>query len=134
MPGGRPYKNLPWTQSVIADAEMMLGATRSYVLSATEQEWKKLEKNEPPSERERADAWLSHINVFQSAREVIRILYDAVGAGAILFEEELVGYGTPRRRNLVSESFVPAPNTRRARRVVALIGWSTGVSLDVKTQ
>jgi alkylation response protein AidB-like acyl-CoA dehydrogenase len=83
MPGRRPYKNLPRIQSVIADAEMILSSARSYVFSAVEQEWKKLEKNEPLTEKERADAWLSRINVAQSAREVIRMLYDAVGGSAI---------------------------------------------------
>jgi alkylation response protein AidB-like acyl-CoA dehydrogenase len=83
MPGGGPYKNLPRIQSAIADAEMILDAARSYVFSATEQEWKKLAKNEPLTEKERADAWLCRINVFQSARDVIRMLYDAVGGSAI---------------------------------------------------
>ena len=83
MPGGRPYKNLSRIQSVIADAEMILGAARSYVFSALEQEWKRLERREEPSEKERADVWLSRVNVGQSARDVIRMLYDAVGGSAI---------------------------------------------------
>lgn len=83
MPGGRPYKNLPRVQSVIADAEMILGAARSYVFSATEREWKKIEKKVPLTEKERADAWLCRVNVFHSARDVIRMLYDAVGGSAI---------------------------------------------------
>ncbi len=36
MPSGRPYKNMPRIQSVIAEAEMMLGAARAYVFSAME--------------------------------------------------------------------------------------------------
>jgi alkylation response protein AidB-like acyl-CoA dehydrogenase len=83
MPAGRPYKNLPRIQSVIADAEMMLGAARSYVFFAMEREWKRLQNREAPTEKERADAWLSRVNVFQAAREVIRMLYDAVGGSAI---------------------------------------------------
>jgi indole-3-acetate monooxygenase len=83
LPGGRPYKNLPRIQSVIADAEMILGAARSYVFSAMEQEWNRLERREVPTEKERADAWLSRVNVAQSARDVIRMLYDAVGGSAI---------------------------------------------------
>src|SRR5216684_286761 len=54
-------------------------AARSYVFFAMEREWKRLEKNEIPTEKERADAWASRVNVAQSAREVIRMLYDAVG-------------------------------------------------------
>ena len=42
LPGGGPYKNLPRIQSVIADAEMILGAARSYVFSPMEREWNEL--------------------------------------------------------------------------------------------
>ncbi len=50
LPGGRPYKNLPRIQSVIADAEMIMGAARSYVFSAMEREWKRIEHREVPTE------------------------------------------------------------------------------------
>jgi indole-3-acetate monooxygenase len=83
FPGGRPYKNLARIQSAIADAEMMLGAARSYVFSAVEREWNRLEHHEVPTEKERADSWLSRVNIAQSARNVIRMLYDAVGGNAI---------------------------------------------------
>jgi indole-3-acetate monooxygenase len=83
FPTGRPYQSIPRIQSAIAEAEMILGAARSYVLSATEREWKRLAKNEPPTERERADVWLCRVHAAHAAREVIRMLYDAVGASAI---------------------------------------------------
>ncbi len=86
MPGGRPYKNIARIQTVIADAEMMLGAARAYVFSAMEREWARLESDEQPSVRERADAWLSRVNAAQSARDIIRMLYDAVGSAAIYSE------------------------------------------------
>ncbi len=86
MPSGRAYKNIARIQSVIADAEMMLGAARAYVFSAMEREWTRLQKNEPPNVRERADAWLSRVNAAQSARDIIRMLYDAVGSAAIYSE------------------------------------------------
>jgi alkylation response protein AidB-like acyl-CoA dehydrogenase len=89
FPGGRPYKDLARIQSAIAEAEMRLGAARSYVFSATEREWKKLEKREPLTEQERADAWLSRINVAQSARDIIRMLYDTVGGSAIYSKKGL---------------------------------------------
>jgi alkylation response protein AidB-like acyl-CoA dehydrogenase len=82
-PGGRAYKDLARIQSTIADAEMILGAARSYVFSAIEREWNRLEHHEVPTEKERADVWLSRVNVAQSARRVIRMLYDAVGGSAI---------------------------------------------------
>lgn len=86
LPGGRLYKNIGRIQSVIADAEMMLGAARSYVFFAMEREWARLENNEQPTVRERADAWLSRVNAAQAARDIIRMLYDAVGAAAIYTE------------------------------------------------
>jgi indole-3-acetate monooxygenase len=89
FPGGRPYKNLARIQSAIADAEMMLSAARSYVFFAVEREWKRLEKNEPLTKKERADAWLSRINVAQSARDIIRMLYDTVGGSAIYSKKGL---------------------------------------------
>jgi len=86
MPGGRLYKNIGRLQSVVADAEMMLCAARSYVFFALEREWARLEKNEPPTVRERADAWLARLNASQAARDIIRMLYDAVGSAAIYSE------------------------------------------------
>ncbi len=83
FPSGLLYKNLPRIQSAIADAEMKLGAARSYVFSAAEREWKRLEKSEQPTERERADSWLSRVNAARTARDVIRMLFDAMGASAI---------------------------------------------------
>jgi alkylation response protein AidB-like acyl-CoA dehydrogenase len=59
IPFGRPLRNSGRVQNVIADAEMMLGAARCYVFHAMEREWTRLENNEPPTIRERADAWLS---------------------------------------------------------------------------
>jgi hypothetical protein len=40
-------------------------------------------KGEKPTDRERADVWLSRVNVCHAAREVIRMLFDAVGSAAI---------------------------------------------------
>ncbi len=86
MPSGRAYKNIGRIQSVIADAEMLLGAARSYVFAAMAREWARLEKNEQPTVRERADAWLSRVNAAQAARDIVRMLYDAVGSAAIYSE------------------------------------------------
>ncbi len=83
MPGMKRYKNLARIQTVIADAEMMLGAARAYVFSSLYRNWERLEKREKPTEQERADLWLSRVNVCHSAREIIRMLYDAVGGSAI---------------------------------------------------
>ena len=65
---------------------MMLGAARAYVFSAMDHEWARLENNETPTVRERADAWLSRVNAAQTARDIIRLLYDAAGSAAIYSE------------------------------------------------
>jgi alkylation response protein AidB-like acyl-CoA dehydrogenase len=83
FPTGRPYKSIPRIQSAIAEAEMILGAARSYVFSATEREWERLESREPLTDGERADVWLCRVNVAHAARKIIRMLYDAVGGSAI---------------------------------------------------
>jgi alkylation response protein AidB-like acyl-CoA dehydrogenase len=83
MPSGRPYKNTGRIQSVIAEAEMILAAARSYLFFAMEREWKRLEKNEQPTITERADAWLSRVNAAQSARQIIRMVYDLLGSTSI---------------------------------------------------
>ena len=86
IPSGRPLRNSGRLQSVIAEAEMMLGAARSYVFLAMQREWARLEKDEQPSIRERTDAWLSRVNAAQAAREIIRMLYDALGSASIYSE------------------------------------------------
>jgi alkylation response protein AidB-like acyl-CoA dehydrogenase len=83
FPGGRPYKNLARIQTAIAEAEMLLGAARSYTFTSIERHWKRLEKNEEPTQQERADLWLSNVNVCQSSRQIIRMLFDNVGGSAI---------------------------------------------------
>ena len=83
VPSGRLFKNIGRIQSAIAEAEMLLGAARSYAFASIERHWKRLEKNEPPTAQERADLWLANINVCQSSRQIIRMLFDAVGGSAI---------------------------------------------------
>lgn len=90
MPGGRPYKNIPRIQSAVAEAEMQLGAARAYVFSAMDREWERLEHHEEPTVRERADAWLSRVHAAQTARDIIRTLYDAAGSAAIYSERSLL--------------------------------------------
>lgn len=82
-PSGRLYKNVSRVQSAIAEAEMLLGAARSYSFTSIERHWKRLEKNETPTMQERADIWLSNINVCQSSRQIIRMLFDTLGGSAI---------------------------------------------------
>jgi hypothetical protein len=70
-------------KSAIGEARMLLGSARSYVFSALDTQWNKLLAHQALTEAERADVWLSRLNAFQSARTIVRTLYDAIGATAI---------------------------------------------------
>lgn len=83
MPAGTPYRSIPRVQSAIAEAEMMLGAARSFVFSSLETQWNKIERGDPLTDKERADVWMARVNAFQSARDVVRLLYDTIGGSAI---------------------------------------------------
>jgi indole-3-acetate monooxygenase len=83
FPSGRPYRNLARIQSAIAEAEMILGAARSYTFTSIERYWNRLERHEELTEQERAELWLSNLNACQSARQVIRLLFDSIGGSAI---------------------------------------------------
>jgi alkylation response protein AidB-like acyl-CoA dehydrogenase len=82
-PSGRLYKNTSRVQTAIAEAEMIVGAARSYSYFALERHWKRLEASEEPTQRDRIDLALARVNAAQAARDVIRMLYDTVGSGAI---------------------------------------------------
>ena len=62
---------------------MRLGAARSYVFSSLEVQWQKIEQGKALSKKERVDVWASRLNAFQTARDVVRLLYDTVGGSAI---------------------------------------------------
>jgi alkylation response protein AidB-like acyl-CoA dehydrogenase len=83
FPSGKPYRNLARIQSAVAEAEMLLGAARSYSFTSIERHWQRLVKHEEPTEQERADLWLSNVNVCQSSRQIIRLLFDSLGGSAI---------------------------------------------------
>jgi alkylation response protein AidB-like acyl-CoA dehydrogenase len=83
FPSGRPYRDLDRVRTAIGEARMRLGAARSYVYSALETQWRKIVANEPLTNQERADVWLSRLNAFQECREIVRSLYDVVGGSAI---------------------------------------------------
>lgn len=80
---GVAYRDMPRVQLAVAESQALLGSARSYVFSSLEAQWRKLETGEPLTERERANVWLSRTNAFQSARKVVTLLYDTLGAGAV---------------------------------------------------
>ena len=80
---GIAYRDMPRVQLGVAEAQAMLGSARSYVFSSLETQWRKLEAGEPLTEIERANVWLSRTNAFQTARKVVGLLYDTIGANAI---------------------------------------------------
>ena len=83
IPSQKAYRDMPRIQTAIAEAEMRLGAARSYVFSSLETQWHKIEEHKALTKRERVDVWASRLNAFQTARDVVRILFDAIGGSAI---------------------------------------------------
>ena len=86
MPSRTPARANRRIQASIAEAEMKLGATRSYVFSSLETQWRRLEAREDLKIKERADVWLSRYHAFQTAREIANLIYDTIGASSIYAE------------------------------------------------
>ncbi len=78
-----PAREMRDVQLAVASAEAKLGAARAYVYGSLEAQWRKLERDEPLSEAERAATFLSRQFAFQTAREVVQIVYDTIGGAAI---------------------------------------------------
>jgi alkylation response protein AidB-like acyl-CoA dehydrogenase len=74
-------------RTAIGEAQLRLGAARSYVYSALETQWRKIALDEPLTSQERADVWLSRLNAFQECRTIVRSLYDLVGGSAVFTRE-----------------------------------------------
>jgi alkylation response protein AidB-like acyl-CoA dehydrogenase len=77
------YRDIPRVQSALAESHGLLAAARSYVFSSLETQWRKIEAGEVPSDDDRANAWLSRTNAFQTGRQVVSLLYDTIGGSAI---------------------------------------------------
>jgi alkylation response protein AidB-like acyl-CoA dehydrogenase len=78
-----PYREMRDVQHAVAKAEAKLGAARAYVYSSLEAQWRKLEKDEPLTEAERAATFLARQHAFQTGREVVQIIYDTIGGAAV---------------------------------------------------
>jgi alkylation response protein AidB-like acyl-CoA dehydrogenase len=89
-----PYRDMPRVRTAIAENHARLGAARSYVFSALEAQWSRLERHETPTDSERADVWLSRVNAFQTARQIVLDLYDTIGGSAVFSRD------TPYDRHL----------------------------------
>jgi hypothetical protein len=79
----KPYRDMESVRTAVGEAHMILGAARSYLFCTLENQWRKIERDVPLTAGERADLWFSRLNAFQSARKVVRELYDTVGGNAI---------------------------------------------------
>lgn len=78
-----PYADIPRVQAAVAAAWTRHQSAKSWVFQSLERQWTKLEHGEELSLEERVDVALSRQNAFQQAREVTRLLYDAIGGSAI---------------------------------------------------
>ncbi|MGE0621412.1 MAG: acyl-CoA dehydrogenase family protein [Pseudomonadales bacterium] len=78
-----PYREMQSVRHAVAKAEAKLGAARAYVYSSLEAQWHKLERDEPLTPAERAATFLARQHAFQTAREVVQIIYDTIGGAAV---------------------------------------------------
>ncbi|MFI0978201.1 acyl-CoA dehydrogenase family protein [Streptomyces sp. NPDC021093] len=70
-------------QTVVARAEMALGAARSAVYTSLERQWERLEAGETLTADERSATVLARYHAFHTARSVVSDLYDLLGGSAI---------------------------------------------------
>lgn len=82
-----PYREMRDVQTAVARAEAKLGAARAYVYGSLETQWRKLERDEPLTEAERAATFLARQHAFQTGREVVQIIYDTIGGAAVYAKE-----------------------------------------------
>jgi indole-3-acetate monooxygenase len=78
-----PYRSMPRVQHCLGRCEAEWGAARRYVYGSVEDVWARLEAGEVPTKQERAHRWLARTNAFQSARSIVRQLYDVMGSSAV---------------------------------------------------
>jgi len=94
MPAMVPYTEVPRIQATVAAAEAMLGAARAYVFESFATHWAKLEAGIEPTVPERASIMLARMNAFQASRDVVSLMYDAMGGAAVYADK------TPLDRHL----------------------------------
>lgn len=83
MPEGRRMRDLGRVQGTIAEAEMILGAARSFVFASLERQWHKLDQHQELTRHDRAEVWLARTNAFQASRRVVEMMFDLVGGSAV---------------------------------------------------
>jgi hypothetical protein len=79
-----------------------------------EKEWKRLEKHEQPTTAERANAWLSRVNVGQASRDIIRMLYGELLGSTSIYSEPYSARSSVARRRPPSAS-TSCCNAKRSR-------------------
>lgn len=67
----------------IADAQSLYASARAYVHQSLETAWRRLETGALPNEEERVAVFLARANAFQSSRQAVQLLFDAVGGPAV---------------------------------------------------
>ncbi|NJN53070.1 MAG: hypothetical protein HC809_16230 [Gammaproteobacteria bacterium] len=80
---GARYRDMPDIQRAVGQAEAWLGAARAYVFASLEAQWRKLERNEPLTQHERAATFLARQHAFQTGRQIAQLMYDTIGGVAV---------------------------------------------------
>jgi alkylation response protein AidB-like acyl-CoA dehydrogenase len=83
MPELTLAKEDPRVRTAVARGEALVGSARAYVHDVVGDFWTTLVAGSQPSMRQRAALAGCYVHVFQSCREAVRSLYDAVGSAAV---------------------------------------------------
>jgi indole-3-acetate monooxygenase len=83
LPERTKAKDDPRVRTAVARAEALLGSSRSYVFDVFGDFWETLQAGDALSHRQRAAVTGCYVHVFQSCKEAVQLLCDAVGSASI---------------------------------------------------
>jgi alkylation response protein AidB-like acyl-CoA dehydrogenase len=83
MPELTLAKEDPRVRTAVARGEALVGSARAYAFDVVGDFWDTLVAGSEPSTHQRAALAGCYVHVFQSCREAVRCLYDAVGSAAV---------------------------------------------------
>jgi alkylation response protein AidB-like acyl-CoA dehydrogenase len=76
-------RDVPRVREAVAEAEMLLRSTRSYVYDSIDAAWARWEAGEDATPRERADLALARVQAFRTAKQIALAMVQLAGTQAI---------------------------------------------------
>jgi indole-3-acetate monooxygenase len=83
LPERTKAKDDPRVRTAVARAEALVGSARSYCFDVVGDAWATLEAGDIPGTRQRAAVASAYVHVFQSCKEAVQLLCDAVGSASV---------------------------------------------------